>query len=161
MNGSCFLSYQEWSDLELRVTRSLFSEAVSNQELFVRKLVNATVIHNQCFEHTSHESDHGGNHVIYMKPFEADELPIYGARLKEALFDYCDVSPALSMDCCYWEHDRFVRGTAIRMEHEPLKIAGLLLDHYLVQYEQTYENVYSVFDRDRRKVILFLKGVEL
>ncbi|RUT36538.1 hypothetical protein EJP77_00060 [Paenibacillus zeisoli] len=38
-----------------------------------------------------------------------------------------------------------------------MEIARMLLDHYLVKNDTTYEIVYSVLDMDRNKVVLYLK----
>ncbi|MNR52333.1 hypothetical protein D3C85_1721590 [compost metagenome] len=38
-----------------------------------------------------------------------------------------------------------------------MEIARMLLDHYLVKNETTYEIIYSVLDMDRNKVVFYLK----
>jgi hypothetical protein len=43
----------------------------------------------------------------------------------------------------------------------PLEFARLLLDHYIVSEERTYETIYTIYDIDRSKIVVFLKGVNL
>lgn len=161
MNSIRTLSYQEWSEAESKVVRTILEQTVSNEELFVRKLVNATVIRNQCFEHTSHESEDGQRQFIYMKPFQEMELKPYGSPIKHALFEYCDIATVLAAEWHYWERGQFNRGEPLRPAYQTLELAQLLLDHYYVERGHTYEHVYSVLDLDRRKVNLFLKGVDV
>ncbi|MNC77654.1 hypothetical protein D3C75_1296610 [compost metagenome] len=42
-----------------------------------------------------------------------------------------------------------------------MELAERLLDHYMVRNGTTYEFVYSVLDADRRKVLFFMKEVDL
>ncbi|NUU77206.1 hypothetical protein HP552_18480 [Paenibacillus xylanilyticus] len=42
-----------------------------------------------------------------------------------------------------------------------MELAERLLDHYMVRSGTTYEFVYSVLDADRRKVLFFMKEVDL
>ncbi|RIE00204.1 hypothetical protein D3H35_29645 [Cohnella faecalis] len=154
-------SYREWSDSEDRVLRSIQEEAVPNEEIFLRKLVNATVIRNQLYEHTSNESEEGARHIVYAKPFNENDLELYGAHIKAPLFEQCVRSACIEAEFLYWtETTMFQRRDALAPERELIEISQLLLDHYLILGGRTCETVYSVFDTDMNKVILYLREVE-
>lgn len=159
MSDMCSISYQEWSEIDGRVVRELQERSVSNEEIFVRKLVNATMIRNQLYEHTSHESEDGTRHIVYAKLFDERDLQLYGNQIKPALLEYCSSTIRVEAELLYWNGAAFSRGTRLKLSNEPLKIAQLLLDHYLVIQDTTYENVYSILDTDRNKVLFFLREV--
>lgn len=156
------LSYLEWSEHGQRVERTITETAVSRDELFVRKLVNATVVRNSLFEHTANESEDGQRHLIYAKPYHDQDDAVYGSAIRTALYENCSVSPHLEAEYLLWNGYRFkpcVLGQ--RPLANPLDFAQLLLDHYIVSEQQSYETVYTVYDMDRSKLIIFLKGVNL
>jgi hypothetical protein len=159
MSGMCLISYQEWSEYEGRVVRELQEKTVSNEEIFIRKLVNATMIRNQLYEHTSHEFEEGTRHIVYAKPYDERDLQIYGNHIKPALLEYCSSTVRVEAEFLYWNGAAFSRGTRLTLSTDPLEIAQLLLDHYLVIRGTTYENVYSILDTDRNKVLFYLREV--
>lgn len=153
------ISYQEWSEDEGKVVRVLQEQSVTNEEIFIRKLVNATVIRNQLYEHTSHESEEGTRHIVYAKPFQESDVQVYGNSIKPPLFEYCSSTIRVEPEFLYWDGHTFRRGSRLMLTREPLEIAQLLLDHYLVVQDTTYETVYSVLDTDRNKAVFYLKEV--
>ncbi|KLU58039.1 hypothetical protein EL84_04475 [Paenibacillus sp. VT-400] len=42
-----------------------------------------------------------------------------------------------------------------------MELAEQLLDHYMVRAGKTYEFLYSVLDADRKKVLFYMKEVDL
>ncbi|OMF08566.1 hypothetical protein BK131_26030 [Paenibacillus amylolyticus] len=42
-----------------------------------------------------------------------------------------------------------------------MELAEQLLDHYMVRGGKTYEFLYSVLDADRKKVLFYMKEVDL
>ncbi|WP_337103731.1 hypothetical protein [Paenibacillus sp. YIM B09110] len=156
------LSYVEWSEYEQRVLRTIAEATVSQGELFVRKLVNATAVRNGLYEHTANESEDGQQHLIYMKPYSEFDDSIYGTAIRTALYENCSVSPYLEAEFLLWNGYRFNPCVlAMRPPASPLDFAQLLLDHYIVSERSTYETVYTIYDMDRSKIVVFLKGVNL
>lgn len=156
------LSYLEWSEYGQRVERSIADATVSQGELFVRKLVNATAVRNGLFEHTANECENGQNHLIYMKPYNDFDDALYGKAIRTALYENCSVTPYLEAEFLLWNGYRFnpcVLG--LRQPSSPIEYAQLLLDHYIVTGQSTYETVYTIFDMDRNKIVIFLKGVAM
>lgn len=151
------LRYCEWSNAEERVVRDLLELPVGSDDLFMRKLVNATVLRNRLFEHSSHESEEGRLHTIYVKPFEGRELEKYGPQIEPPLSEHCDTAPAPEAEFLHWDGRRFRRGEPAAAPEGPLEIARLLLDHYVVANGRTHETIYSVFDADRNKVVFYMK----
>ncbi|RAP78372.1 hypothetical protein [Paenibacillus montanisoli] len=153
--------YQDWDEAGQRVQRTLKQYTIGTDELFVRKLVNATVIQNLLLHHSSHESEAGGNHLIYAAPFQSSCLDRYGSEIKPALLERCDRSVFLETEFLYWNGSRFELGEPLMHTPDALAIARLLLDHYLVKQERTYESLYTVLDDDRNKVLFYLKEVHV
>lgn len=150
------LQYEEWSESEKRVVRTLVQEQVPQEELFVRKLVNATVIRGHLYEHTANESEDGYRHLIYVQPFDKAQYS-YGKALYEATFDAYQVSSYLECEYVLWSGRAFKEAAFTLPTSSPLEIARLLLDHLIVVQDDTYEMVYSALDTDRKKVMIYLK----
>ncbi|SDW12818.1 hypothetical protein [Paenibacillus sp. CF384] len=155
------ISYQDWDESSQRVVRTLKQYSVDTDELFVRKLVNATVIQNRLLHHSSHESEDTGVHHIYAASFQPSDLDFYGADIKPALLERCDRSVFLETEFLYWNGRTFELGEGLFPTHGSQDIARLLLDHYLVKQTRTFESLYSVLDDDRNKVVLFMKEVHV
>lgn len=159
---NCPLTYLEWSDQDQRVVRTITDATVSSDDIFVRKLVNATVYRNGLFEHTANECEDGLRHHIYVKPYNECDDTVYGQAIRTALHEYCTVSPYMEAEYLLWNGYRFnpcVLGQ--QPPAGPLEFAQLLLDHYIVSEERTYETIYTIYDIDRSKIVVFLKGVNL
>jgi hypothetical protein len=152
------LNYQEWSEALGRVERELLDIHVSPEELFMRKLVNATVIRNRMFEHTSNESENNREHAIYAKPFRDHEVE-YGPAIWKSAFEFVDVSRTFEPAFCVWQNGDFTVKPMLYGISQPMDIAQLLLDHYLIEYGRTYEVLYTLLDHERKKVLFFLKEV--
>ncbi|GAK41385.1 hypothetical protein PUW24_05705 [Paenibacillus urinalis] len=152
--------YEHWSESDKKVIEPLTQLHVSQEELFVRKLVNATIIRGELYEHTANESEDGHRHLIYAKKFNPEDYS-YGKALYEAAFDAYQVSSG-SIACEYvlWKGRSFQSFELNIPLSSTMDIARLLLDHYLVHRDETYESVYTVFDTDRSKVVLYLKRGE-
>lgn len=150
------LHYEEWSETEKRVVRTLTEQHVPLEELFVRKLVNATVIRGHLYEHTANESEDGYKHFIYAQLFDPDQYS-YGKALYEATFDAYRVSSELACEYVLW-NGRVFKETELPVTlSSTWEIARLLLDHLLVLHDETYEVLYSTLDTDRGKVMIYLK----
>lgn len=152
--GQIALRYFEWDESEMQPKEILAQVLVDQGVLFLRKLVNATVIRNQLFEHTSNESD-GKESFIYLQPFEASQLE-EKAPIEQAVFSRHNVAPRYEAE--YWtlEDRSFICRETQRFDH-PMDTAQLLLDHYLHFQGYHYEYLYAVLDPARRKLLLFLK----
>lgn len=153
------LTYQEWSESLGRAERELLEVHVSREEMFLRKLVNATVIRNRMFEHTSNESENNREHVIYAKPFREYEVDTYGPGIWKHAFEFVDVSHTIEPVFCVWHNGDFAVKPVLHGISQPMDIAQLLLDHYLIEYGRTYEVIYTLLDHERKKVLFFLKEV--
>ncbi|QMV43426.1 hypothetical protein [Cohnella cholangitidis] len=153
------LDYREWSEALGRVEQGLLDIHVSPEELFMRKLVNATVIRNRMFEHTSNESENNREHTIYAKPFRDHEVDTFGPAIWKSAFEFVDVSRTFEPVFCVWHNGDFVVKQMMYGIAQPMDIARLLLDHYLIEYGRTYEVLYTLLDHERKKVLFFLKEV--
>jgi hypothetical protein len=152
----------EWSEADQRVVRTLTDAAVTRDDIFVRKLVNATVFHNSLFEHTANECEDSTRHLIYAKPFNDYDDPVYGQAIRTALHEYVSVSPLMEVEYLLWNGHRFNPCTLAQPSPaSTLEFAQLLLDHYIVSEQRTYETIYTIYDMDRSKIVVFLKGMSL
>ena len=135
--------------------QTVFSEHVPFDELFLRKLVDATMVRNQVWAHERHENNDFSQAAIYVARWTADEVDEYGAMIERALFEMYDVSP-------YYEIQWFVMNetTCRRWRHEPggnaLRCASIMLDHVHVFDGRHYDVQYAVLDLDRRKLLVFV-----
>lgn len=153
------IRYQEWSEEEQKITRLLQEVMIPDEEIFVRKLVNATVIRNQLYEHTSHESEDMYKHQIYAKPYSELDMPVYGQGIIPPLSEYTRPSMRLEPEFLYWDGSAFRLGQSLFTLSYSLDIAKVLLDHYISAKLQSYECVYTVLDTNRNKVLFYLKEV--
>ncbi|QYR23620.1 hypothetical protein KZ483_12400 [Paenibacillus sp. sptzw28] len=155
------VTYLEWSDMQGKVLQTIDRHIVGRDELFIRKLVNASVIHNVLYEHTSNESELS-QHAIYVIPFRGKEIAEYGRAIESSLSEFCDVAMRIEPEFWLWDNlgNRFIRGGTRLSPGEAAEIAQLLLDHYIVTDERTYECIYTVMDTDRRKALFYLKEVK-
>ncbi|MBD2867515.1 hypothetical protein [Paenibacillus arenilitoris] len=154
------LAYYEWSEPDQRVVRTIVETRVAHDDVFVRKLVNATAFRNGLYEHTANECEDGLRHSVYVKPFGECDDAVYGRAILAALHEYCSVSPYMEAEFLLWNGSRFnpcMLGQ--RPPAGPLEFARLLLDHYIVSEERSYETIYTIYDLDRSKIVVFLKGV--
>jgi len=159
--NTSLISYHEWSELEGKVIKDLEEQPASNADIFVRKLVDATVLRNRLYEHTSYESENSHRHFIYAKPFNESDYVEFGQSIQSPLSEYCAPSYTLETEFLYWNAYQFERGNKIRFSNDAWDIAQLLLDHYLVDHEKTFETLYTVFDPLRNKVMFYMKEVSL
>lgn len=156
------LTYLEWSEQDQRVERTITEATVSRDDIFVRKLVNATVFRNGLFEHTANECEDGERHHIYAKPYNEYDDMVYGKAIRTALHEYCTVSPYMEVEYLLWNGYRFNPCTLGQQSPaSPMEFAQLLLDHYIVSEQRTYETIYTIYDMDRSKIVVFLKGVNV
>jgi len=160
MSTTSWLSYQEWVEQEKRVVSYLLEQYVSQEELFVRKLVNATVIHNKLYEHVSNESENGTRHIIYASRFNKNQDAVYGRYIEEPLFANSARTDGLTIVLLRWSGKGFERSEYVNPPYD-VPASTLLLDHYLVLYSVCYEIIYSVLDLDTNHVIFYLKEVNL
>jgi hypothetical protein len=152
--------YHEWSETERRAVQIVHQGTVSREEMFIRKLVNGTMIRNQLFEHSSNESENFELHHIYLLPFDGRKQ-LYGDTIREAAFEYCSVSANIECEWKVYDGSKFRQADSIEPAANLLDIAQMLLDHYLIIEGHTYETIYSLFDSDRKKVIFYLSEADL
>jgi hypothetical protein len=155
------IRYVEWFEERQAEGRIMHEQIVSAPELFIRKLVNATVLRNQLFEHTSHESEDGRRHLVYAKPYTEYALAApYGSQLLPAVLGgSITVSAELESELYGWNGRRFA---PIQLPWEPRgmqELGLMLLDHYIVTGSVTHESLYTVLDSNRNKLLFFLKEV--
>lgn len=157
------LNYVDWSESQGKALSDWGLEPVSGDELFVRKLVDGTLRHNQLWNHLSNESE-GEHHTIYVVPYEEAEIPqlsSYKRAIASKAMKQCSITSLLTIELVYWNGTEFME-----REGEPyrslraLDIAGLLLDHYWTINHITFEILYSIMDLDRKKIVFFLKREE-
>ncbi|WP_246021569.1 hypothetical protein [Paenibacillus zeisoli] len=152
------LKYQEWSEESRKVVRTVHSLDASTDEIFVHKLVDATLIHNKLWAHISNETEDNELHYVYVSSFSENSLENYGHAVARRALEQVKMTSLLAPEFVYWNGHEFNPQedhgypSLITME-----IARMLLDHYLVKNDTTYEIVYSVLDMDRNKVVLYLK----
>ncbi|GIP23950.1 hypothetical protein [Paenibacillus sp. J22TS3] len=152
------LSYQEWSEEQSKVIRTVESLNISADELFVHKLVDGTLLHNRLWAHISNETEDDRMHFIYVSPYEPDSLPVYGHTINQTALGQVKVTSLLGAEFVYWNGRGFeARDQTGSLPLGNMELARMLLDHYMVRGGITYEVIYSVFDMDRRKVLFYLK----
>lgn len=148
------LVYIEWDENKQIDSEPLAKVLVNQGILFLRKLVNATVIQNRIWEHSSHESEEDQS-TIYVKPYVPGDHD-KGKELEKTVFTYHEISPQYEAE--FWEEDRFgYHRLQKRCCHQALDAAQLLLDHYLHLNGIHYEIQYAILDPARKKVLLFLQ----
>ncbi|WP_141680284.1 hypothetical protein [Bacillus sp. FJAT-26390] len=159
---NCSLAYMEWSEPDQRVVRTITDEVITRDDIFMRKLVNATVFQSSLFEHTANECEDGTRHLIYAKPFHDYDDPVYGQAIRTALHEYVTVSPNVEVEYLLWNGHRFNPCTLAQPSPaSPLEFAQLLLDHFIVSEQHAFETVYTIYDMDRSKIVVFLKAGSL
>ncbi|WP_202894971.1 hypothetical protein [Paenibacillus sp. 23TSA30-6] len=135
---------------------------MSGDELFLRKLVDATRLDGRLWAHISNESEDHTEHSVYVTEFTGEGAKPYGASITDLVLAG-EGGYASSFSAFYWEwHEPAFR----RMEQREgsvftLELAQRLLDHYTVLGGKTYEFIYSVLDAQLKKVHLFVKEVDL
>lgn len=154
------LRYIEWSDTKQMEVGEVYQiHSLSQEELFVHKLVDAVKLNHRIWVHVSHESIDHEKHTIYVRPF-AEELPAtYQRSLATTISGQKDYPNGLAPEYWLWDGTQFQRRDAIDSYVSPIHLALRLLDHYLVQQDITYDILYTVLDADRQKVMIFLNEV--
>jgi hypothetical protein len=133
----------------------VFSEHIPFAELFLRKLVDATVVRNQVWEHDQHENRDRMQAIVRVQPWTIAAVDDYGAGIERALYAQYDVSPYYEIQWMEWQSDRF---TVLRKEQteDALHAAAVMLDHAHDLQGVYYDVQYAVLDLDRRKLLVFL-----
>jgi hypothetical protein len=155
------LMYREWSEEKKREVRSLTHESVSGDELFLRKLVDATYLNGRLWGHTSHENEDNLAHFIYVAPFKEQVSEPYASAITEALSGERFVPSVLKPAYWLWNGYSFQPMERKEASVFTLELARRLLDHYTVLDGRTYEYLYSVLDTGRNIVHFFLEEVDL
>ncbi|MGV7114827.1 hypothetical protein [Paenibacillus kyungheensis] len=154
------LRYIEWSETKQMEVGEVYQiHSLSQEELFVHKLVDAVKLNHRIWVHVSHESIDHEKHTIYVRPF-AEELPAtYQRSLATTISGQKDYPNGLAPEYWLWDGTQFQRRDAIDSYVSPIHLTLRLLDHYLVQQDITYDILYTVLDADRQKVMIFLNEV--
>lgn len=154
MNHQLPVIYQEWDETKDQSLEPMAKVLVSQGILFLRKLVNATVIQNGIWEHTSHESD-GEHSLIYVKPFDPMALK-YGEEIKETVFSRYDLADRYEVEYLGMVGSHFQCLKRDTFE-QALEAAQVLLNHFVHIDERHYEVDYAILDPSRKKILLFLQ----
>ncbi|MDP4098552.1 hypothetical protein OIN60_17610 [Paenibacillus sp. P96] len=153
--------YREWSEVKQREVRSLSHESVSGDELFLRKLVDATCLNGRLWGHTSHENEDNLAHSVYVTPFKEQVSEPYASAITEVLSGEGTASSLLKPSYWLWKEKRFHPMDRNEASVFTLELARRLLDHYTVLDGRTYQYLYSVLDTGRNSVHFFLEEVDL
>ncbi|GAS84345.1 unknown protein [Paenibacillus amylolyticus] len=135
--------------------------SVTRDELFMRKLVDATLVKNKLWAHLSNECQDGREHAVYVTAYEQQMPDEYGAAIAEAALAMCKMSSMYSAEYMLWNGRSFQELELIASSTYTMELAEQLLDHYMVRDGKTYEFLYSVLDADRKKVLFYMKEVDL
>lgn len=149
------LFYIEWDETFQLPSPPISETTVSNGELFIRKLVNASMMNNRIWEHISNETDEHGQSVIYVKPW-LKEYSRFGEAMDVAVHEHYDIAEAAyEIEYYHMNGERFSLKTKSSYKN-PMDIAQVLLDHYVSLNGATYEAYFALWDNSRHKVLLFL-----
>ncbi|MFB5676534.1 hypothetical protein ACE3NQ_15745 [Paenibacillus terreus] len=155
------LMYREWSEEKQREVRSLAHESVSGDELFLRKLVDATYLNGRLWGHTSHENEDNQAHSIYVAPFKEQVSEPYASAITAVLSGERSIPSILKPAYWLWNGHGFHPMERDEASVFTLELARRLLDHYTVLDGRTYQYLYSVLDTGRNIVHFFLEEVDL
>lgn len=150
-----------WPEETRGKSQPVEQSSISQDELFVRKLVDATLLSDQLYVHLSHESDDQAGEFIYITPFHSEELETFGGAIQSAVDINANSITSSRIEYLLWNEDSF--GPPQRLFPVPTfkrDIATYLLNHYLVFSDVTYEVLFSIYDPKRDCVLLFLKEAE-
>lgn len=114
------------------------------EELHVRKLVDASLMGGILYEHTSNALEEV--EVVYMEPLQQHvALPKHPQKVYGFTVEYYE----------------YVQGNLKLVQSKSFpnfsSLLTRLLDHYTVIEEKDYELTYSVLDEDRGCVLIYLK----
>ncbi|WKL04276.1 hypothetical protein Q0F98_14695 [Paenibacillus amylolyticus] len=135
--------------------------SVTRDELFMRKLVDATLVKNKLWAHLSNECQDGREHAVYVTAYEQQMPDEYGAAIADAALAMCKMSSMYSAEYMLWNGRSFQELELTASSTYTMELAEQLLDHYMVHDGKTYEFLYSVLDADRKKVLFYMKEVDL
>lgn len=135
--------------------------SVTRDELFMRKLVDATLVKNKLWAHLSNECQDGREHAVYVTAYEQQMPDEYGAAIADAALAMCKMSSMYSAEYMLWNGRSFQELELTTSFTYTMELAEQLLDHYMVRDGKTYEFLYSVLDADRKKVLFYMKEVDL
>ncbi|WP_315371865.1 hypothetical protein [Paenibacillus xylanexedens] len=155
------MTYRSWSDDRQAETGVLEQASVTRDELFMRKLVDATLVKNKLWAHLSNECQDGREHAVYVTPYDQQMPDEYGAAIADAALAMCKMSSMYSAEYMLWNGSSFQELELTASSTYTMELAEQLLDHYMVRGGKTYEFLYSVLDADRKKVLFYMKEVDL
>ncbi|PRA03673.1 MULTISPECIES: hypothetical protein [unclassified Paenibacillus] len=155
------MTYRNWSDDRQAETGVLEQTSVTRDELFMRKLVDATLVKNKLWAHLSNECQDGREHAVYVTAYEQQMPDEYGAAIADAALAMCKMSSMYSAEYMLWNGSSFQELELTASSTYTMELAEQLLDHYMVRSGKTYEFLYSVLDADRKKVLFYMKEVDL
>ena len=135
--------------------------SVTRDELFMCKLVDATLVKNKLWAHLSNECQDGREHAVYVTAYEQQMPDEYGAAIADAALAMCKMSSMYSAEYMLWNGSSFQELELTASSAYTMELAEQLLDHYIVRDGKTYEFLYSVLDADRKKVLFYMKEVDL
>lgn len=153
------LKYVIWPEEQREKSKLIDESSVSQDELFIRKLVDATLLSDQLYIHLSHESDDQAGELIYITPFNSEDLETYGNAVESTINTNSVVSSRV--EYLLWNGASFQAPQQLfPLPTFKRDIAAYLLNHYLVFSNITYEVLFSIYDKAKDRVLLFLKEAE-
>jgi hypothetical protein len=155
------LMYRSWSEDKQAETGVLEQASVTRDELFMRKLVDATLMKNKLWAHLSNECQDRRDHAIYVTAYDQQMPEGHGVAIADATLGMCKMSSMYSPEYMLWNGRSFEELQLAESSGYMMELAEQLLDHYMVRGGKTYEFLYSVLDTDRKKVLFFMKEVDL
>ncbi|CAM2790121.1 hypothetical protein PATA110615_01315 [Paenibacillus taichungensis] len=155
------MTYRNWSDDRQVETGVLEQVSVTRDELFMRKLVDATLMKNKLWAHLSNECEDRREHAVYVTEYDNQKPAEYGTAIADAALAMCKMSSMYSAEYMLWNGSAFQELDLAESSSYTMELAEQLLDHYMVRGGTTYEFVYSVLDVDRKKVLFLMKEVDL
>jgi len=156
------LSYIVWDENKQENQMPPKAKVICSQgPLFVRKLVDSTLIHNSLYLHLSNETDRNGSSTyIYLGAWD-DQKVTHGAQIKNSIFQSYEVGTEQEHLLLFY----ILEGSAFVLKHRQhysnaFDLAQVLLDHYHTVGESHYEVMHACLDHESRKVLLFLTHSE-
>jgi hypothetical protein len=136
--------------------RVVHSEHITADELCLRKLVDATMLRNQLWEHTRHERNGERQAAIHLQDWHVNNAGSNFASIEQMLFESFAISKAYTIQYYVWTSSKYEQ-KQIDDVSDPLRAAIILLDHALAEADDYFEIEYSVLDLHRKTVFIFLR----
>ncbi|HJV45515.1 MAG TPA: hypothetical protein VJ824_07290 [Bacillota bacterium] len=151
------LYYLQWDEMK-GVMGQINEDFVDIDDLFLRKLVNATMIHNQIWEHSSHETNEDLEGIIYVKPWAPGKVE-HGKEMEKIVFSQFERSNPIGVEFFALDGQHYSKISSVNYD-QSLYAAQILLDHYRYIQGKYYTLNYAIWDSSRSKLLIFLEAGE-